>query len=99
MSKKIKIEGKKRKEKWNLFGSDNTLLDTAVLKGAHIELFSDSRITVEGCDGIYEYNENYLKLRLKKGALVLCGTDFDIAAFEGKNITVNGKIDSLEFCE
>lgn len=99
MAKKLKIEGEKKKEKWNLFGGGDAIVDTAFLKGAHIELFANSRITVEGCEGIYEYNDNYLKLRLSSGAVILYGTDFDIFSFEGKTITVNGKIGSLEFCD
>ena len=48
--------------------------------------------------GVYEYNDTYLKLRLSKGALVLCGERFDIVTYEEKTITVKGKINSLEFC-
>ncbi len=99
MAKRIKLEKSKKKEKWNLFGSEEQLLDTEILKGAHIEIFSSGRLVIEGCLGVYEYNENYLKLRLSKGALVVCGTGFDISSFEGKTITVKGKISTLEFCD
>ena len=99
MAKKLKLETGKKKEKWNLFTSGEKMLGTELLKGAHTEIFGSSRIVVEGCLGVYEYNENYLKLRLKKGALVLCGCDFDISSFEEQTITVNGKIATLEFCD
>ena len=97
MSKKMKIEKGKKREKLNLFGSEK-VFDTDVLRGAHTEIFSNSRIVIEGCLGVYEYNDTYLKLRLSKGALILNGEAFDILTFEDKTITVKGKINSLEFC-
>ena len=48
--------------------------------------------------GVLEYSDSYLKLRLPKGALTVCGGCFDIVSFEGTTITVKGKISSLEFC-
>lgn len=98
MGKKLKIERSKRKEKWNLFRLNDAVLDDDLIKGPHIELFCNNQAVIDGCLGVYEYNDTYLKLRLTKGALVLCGTDFDIVTFENKMITVKGKITSLEFC-
>ena len=94
MAKKLKLEKSKVKEKWNLLGNAP---EKSIFKGPHIELFSSTEILVEGCLGVYEYNENYLKLRLNTGALVLVGEDFDIISFEDKAIAVKGKITSLEF--
>ena len=98
MGKKLKIEKTGKKEKWNLFKINSTILDNDLIKGPHIELFSNSQIVIEGCLGVYEYNDTYLKLKLTKGALVICGENFDILTFENKMITVKGKISSLEFC-
>lgn len=98
MGKKLKIEKTKRKEKWNLFHIESAVLDDDLIKGPHIELFYNNRIVVEGCLGVYEYNDTYLKLRLKSGAIILCGENFDIVTFENDTITVKGKIASLEFC-
>ncbi len=98
MSKRIKIEKTKKREKLNLFGSEK-VFDTSVLNGAHTEIFGNSRIVIEGCLGVYEYNDCYLKLKLTKGALIVNGSNFDISVFENSTITVNGKIDGLEFCD
>lgn len=97
MAKKLKIDTNKKKEKWHIFGSGEELSKT-LLTGPRIELFSNNRMILEGCLGIYEYNDNYLKLRLSHGALVLVGKDFDILSFEEKIITVKGVFTSLEFC-
>lgn len=73
-------------------------MDAGLIKGPHIELFSNREITVDGCCGVFEYAENYIKLNLGRGALILCGTDFDIVLFENRTITVKGSISSVEFC-
>ena len=87
MSKKFKFKSEKPREKWRIFGC-----------GDEIELFGNREITVEGCVGVLEYSDTYLKLRLPRGALILCGGSFDIVTFEGTAITVRGSISSLEFC-
>ena len=98
MGKKLKIERAEKSTKWNLFKMDSAILDNDLIKGPHIELFYNNQAVIEGCIGVYEYNDTYLKLRLSKGALILNGEAFDILTFEDKTITVKGKINSLEFC-
>ncbi len=98
LAKRIKLEKTKKKEKWNLFTTEKPI-DSENLKGAHTEIFSRGRVVIEGCLGVYEYNDTYLKLRLIKGAVIISGTDFSISAFESGTITVNGKISTLEFCD
>lgn len=97
MSKKFKFKSEKPKEKWRIFNCSDIGEEAQRVK-AHIELFGNKEITVEGCIGVFEYSETYLKLKLQKGALIVCGTNFDISAFEGTTITVKGKMSSIEFC-
>lgn len=99
MTKKLKLENNKKKEKWNLFGDGEKLSSVEFSNVAQIQIFGNRRMVIEGCLGVYEYNENYLKLRLIKGAVVVCGSEFDISSFENETITVNGKIGTLEFCD
>ncbi len=97
MAKKLKIEKSHRLERWNITGKEQAL-DTTILSGPHTEIFGNSRINIDGCLGVAEYRDTYIKLRLQKGTLILCGSGFDIVFFENKVITVKGKISSLEFC-
>ncbi len=96
MAKKLKIEKGKRREKWNIFSSKD-VFDSSVLSDSRIEIFSNKRLVLEGCLGILEYNENYLKLRISKGALVLEGLDFDIISFELGTMIIGGDFLRLEF--
>lgn len=94
MSKRFKFISKKKKGKFNLFGIENN----NEIGGAHIELFSNKEISIDGCCGVFDYAEDYIRLNIGKGSVMLCGKNFDIVYFENQQITVKGNISSLEFC-
>lgn len=96
MAKKLKIEKGKKRDKWNLVPKSD-LIYNALLSETHIEILGNSKLEIDGCEGVYEYSSEYLKLRLKEGALLICGSDFDILTFENKTMTMRGKIKSIEF--
>jgi sporulation protein YqfC len=96
LARKLKIESIRKKEKWNLLARENKL-EKQLLIGPRIELIANKQIVVEGCLGVLEYNENYLKLRLSSTALILQGENFDVVSFSDQSILVKGKINSLEF--
>ena len=96
MDKKLKIEKGKKKNKWNLTPVCD-MFDKDLLSSPHIEICGSGKIEIDGCEGVYEYNSDYIKLRLKKGAIIICGSDFEILTFENRLITVRGKISTIEF--
>ena len=98
MSKKLKIEKSQKKQKLNILRHTEELLDTGMATGAHTEIFGNNQISIDGCMGVHEYRDTYLKLKLQRGSIILCGTGFDITYFENRLITVKGKISSVEFC-
>ena len=88
----------KKSEKWNLFSlnADDNKKTTAT--SPNIEITGNREIVVDGCEGVFEYSDNYIKIKIKKGVLILYGSDLNIVCFENSLITLNGKIDTLEFC-
>ncbi len=98
MSKKLKIEKTAKRQKWHLLDCAEDVFDKDMIAGPHIELFSNSKIVLDGCLGVFEYKDTYIKLRLPKGAVILCGSDLQIVFFENRLITVKGTISSVEFC-
>lgn len=74
------------------------MLNTQIIKGSHIEIFSNKTLILEECYGMVDYRENYIKLKLKKGFINLLGTNFLISEFDNNRIVINGNISSLEFC-
>lgn len=96
MGKKFKIKSEKPKEKFHIFSCTEQIMDKAA-QSAHFELFGNREIILEGCMGVFEYSDTYIKLKLKRGAVMLCGSCFDIVSFEGTVIDIKGIISSLEF--
>ena len=98
MGKKFKFKSQKPKEKWKIFDCSEIAGKPGQLKEPRLELNGNREITVEGCGGVLEYSDSYLKIKLPKGSLTVCGTAFDIVSFAGETITVRGRMSSLEFC-
>ena len=97
MGKKLKIEKPKKKQSSNIFKNNDEIFDKSLLNSTHTEIFGSEKINIDGCMGVYEYRDTYIKLKLKKGALILTGSGFDIVFFENRLITVKGRISSIEF--
>lgn len=95
VAKKIKLPQKR--SKWRLFRLTGADLNKEVLNSAHIEIYGNSKVIVDGCLGVYEYKETYIKLRLNKGAAIICGSNLNVVHFEDKLITITGKIGDVEF--
>ena len=95
MGDRLKL--KKKKTKWKLGGFSKEEKDMENIGSARIEICGNTRISIDGCLGVYEYRDTYLRLRLTKGAVILCGIGFNIVFFENRQITIKGKISSVEF--
>ncbi len=66
--------------------------------GTHIEIFEDRLLSVEGCRGVCDYTDCYIRLKIKKGDLAIYGTLLQILTFEGEDITIGGRVRQIEFC-
>ncbi len=96
MAKKLKIESSVKKSKWRIWGLSKEA-GGEIIGNTHTEIFGNGKISIDGCLGVYEYKDTYLKLRLIKGTVILCGSGFNIVYFENRLISVTGKISAIEF--
>ncbi len=95
MAKKVKLP--KKRSKWRLFRLSGENINGEVFGSAHMEIYGNSKITIDGCLGVYEYKDTYIKLRLCKGAVIICGNCLNVVHFENRLITICGKICDVEF--
>ena len=95
---KFKFKTKKQKNKFNFITDSVETYSAEMINGTHIEMYSNKKLMLEGCINILDYQKDYIKLKLKKGYITILGTNFLISAFEKEKITINGKINSIEFC-
>lgn len=94
---KFRFKSNKKKNKFNFVTDNSEFLNQQIIMGSHIELFSNEKLILEGCSSILDYQSEYIKLKLKKGFIIIMGNDFLISSFEEKKICIKGKIFSIEF--
>ena len=94
---KFKFESKK-KNKFNFITNKEEILNSDIMNGAHLELFSNKKIIIEGCQNILDYQDEYIKLKLNKGFFNIIGSNFLITTFNDEKIIIKGIIISIEFC-
>lgn len=97
MSSKLKIEKNGKRVKARLFSGAEELMRKNLLKGTHIEMLSNYELSVDGCFGVYEYTDCYIRLNIENGSLIINGSKLDIASFEERTIIIHGNISSVEF--
>jgi sporulation protein YqfC len=67
-----------------------------IVKG-NIELFGNKQIIVDGCKGVIDYNEDFLKLDLGKIVLKVTGRNLVIDSYIYEQVDLKGEIVSVEF--
>lgn len=67
-----------------------------IVKG-NIELFGNNQIIVDGCKGVIDYNEDFLKLDLGKIILKVTGRNLVIDSYIYEQVDLKGEIVSVEF--
>lgn len=67
-----------------------------IVKG-NIELFGNKQIIVDGCKGVIDYNEDFLKLDLGKIILKVTGRNLVIDSYIYEQVDLKGEIVSVEF--
>lgn len=63
----------------------------------NIELFGNRRVIVEGCKGVIDYSEDFLKLDLGNIALKIVGKNLVIDSFIYEELDLKGEIALVEF--
>lgn len=98
MSKKIKLNKPKVKEKLKLFGAAIQVSSDPFENLSQINLKGNREIIIDGCYGIVEYSDCLISINIGKSTLKLMGFDFSILDYTDSNIIIRGNIKSIEFC-
>lgn len=77
------------------------LLEASQIGPTRIEIIGNSKIIIEGCYGILEYSDEFIKVNMPKGFLQITGLKLEICVMQERSITVEGIIAAIEFegCE
>ena len=63
-----------------------------------MEIVSNRELTVDGCKGVAEYDEDFIKLNAKKGTVTVFGAELEIKSYSEAALFITGKIERIEFC-
>lgn len=75
----------------------SSILDAEQILDSRIEIFGRKKIVIEGCFGIRDYSEEVVSINMSKYTLVIMGENLSLQNMQQKNITITGKILSIEF--
>lgn len=96
MGKKFKFKSLKQK-KMNLIKNSSDEAQDNFITAFRIEIVSNSEMLIDGCTGILDYSDDYIKLKLKRKCVLIFGSDLSVLSFEDERIKIGGVLLSLEF--
>ena len=67
------------------------------LNEAKIEMLSNREIIVDGCKGVIEYGENFIKLNIGELTLDIVGQNLIIESFDGGIAIIRGRFGEINF--
>ncbi len=79
------------------FAEELQIPESAVKNTFRIEMRSTTDMSVEGCAGIVEYDENYISLNLCNCILSIRGIDLEITSFSEMQVLISGSVTDLSF--
>lgn len=65
--------------------------------GAHIEIFGNSRLVLEGKYLITEFTENLIKIKSGKRYITITGQRISLSNLSGDGFLLSGKFSKIEF--
>ncbi|MCI6639658.1 MAG: YabP/YqfC family sporulation protein [Pygmaiobacter massiliensis] len=69
----------------------------ALYQGACVQISDQGAVQIENCKGIADYNENYVEAKLSGCSVRISGDDLVLLTLSKGNITVEGRVFSVEF--
>lgn len=72
--------------------------DDMIPNGVRIETFSNKEAIIEGCKGILEYSDEYIKLNIGCGNVGFFGVGLYAHSFFNETLVIKGKIKNIEYC-
>lgn len=83
--------------KKSLVGALLELPQSPTAEASQIELLSNREALVDGCKGVMEYNENFIRLNLGKMTVRFCGRNLQLRGMSEGNVVIEGFIQSIDF--
>ena len=66
---------------------------------SQIVLSGTREAVLDGCQGVIEYEDDFIKLKIGKQMVKFTGQNLQIKCMTGENVIIDGRILSVEFME
>ena len=66
---------------------------------SQIVLSGNREAVLDGCQGVIEYEDDFIKLKIGKQMVKFTGQNLQIKCMTGENVIIDGRILSVEFME
>ncbi|MEG1886514.1 MAG: YabP/YqfC family sporulation protein [Oscillospiraceae bacterium] len=96
--KKIKINTSSKKNPIRLFSKALEIPPCMTGAGVKIETVSNKEASVEGCRGITEYYDNFIKINIGCGTVCFSGENLHIYSYNDQVALIKGIIKNIEYC-
>lgn len=63
-----------------------------------MEILSNREVVIDGCKGVAEFDENFIKINAPKGAVTFFGADIEIKSYTECGLIIVGRFERIEFC-
>ncbi len=84
------------KQKWMKLLLDGADLPGESLPGEPLlELYGDNRVLIEHHGGITDYGTEKIQVRVRYGAICICGSELSLCSMQGPQLVILGKIQSV----
>lgn len=70
---------------------------SSALGSVHFEMNGNKEVIVEGCRGILQYDENIVKISVKKMSVAFFGRNLSIKCMDVDSLVITGFVTSIEF--
>ncbi|MCI8443042.1 MAG: hypothetical protein HFG27_11000 [Provencibacterium sp.] len=85
------------KEKKTLLGALLQLPASSLSQMTQIQLISNREALVDGCKGVIEYNEDFIRLNLGNMTVRFTGRGLQLRSMSEESLIIHGFIQSLEY--
>ena len=81
----------------NNFFASVSLLYNPTLKNMPVAVCGDKEIYIENHEGLLEYSDEIISVKMRDGIIRLCGHKLRIIALRSRDIVVNGEFERVEY--
>lgn len=74
------------------------LLEEPIPGESLVEIIGTHRVLIENHRGVFEYGENLVRIKVKKGSVGIHGCHLELSRMSKGQLVISGNVTSIEFC-